>query len=561
MFSVFYKKISCFLGLAILTVWAVKATDGQNQKFLVHLNRQVLIGGSILKYTAYLTQESAPNVPKGSKTFYFEITNAQNKPIVTWKSQTYTNQLSGEYHIPDNLPQGMYQLHVFTNELRKNSGNGSFSSPLIIQEIHEEPMHQMTIYTTSSRNSYEDFAKNEIVGMEFSISVVSDTLSMDVKKGTTVLLSLPAEIKTAQLSVAITEVSPFDSLLNRTWSYGRSTTDNPEYFNFLPEQGFTALAGKVTDTLGLPLINQVVYVSCKSEVVFFNYAITDGDGNFCFALDSTWNNKDVLLQLSSAYTGNGNVQWHLDQKNSIRNFSDTTSHFVGGYQFEYINQLQKRELVHRIFAPDSLVADSNVVIDFTENLFFQPKYVVYPSDYETLKDFKELADNILPAVRFKKENDIYKMGIVNDNQVIFENVLVCLNGNPVTELSTIARLSSKDVERVEIFNSVLMYGELTFNGVVSIFTHAKEFNTQQYSINGTAYQNQFYSNRIVAHATSNSQPTVLPDIYWNPSVILTPDQPFSIKLNQIDIGHNYVISVRGFAQTGGFIWIDKPINF
>jgi len=69
MFSVFYKKISCFLGLAILTVWAVKATDGQNQKFLVHLNRQVLIGGSILKYTAYLTQESAPNVPKGSKTF------------------------------------------------------------------------------------------------------------------------------------------------------------------------------------------------------------------------------------------------------------------------------------------------------------------------------------------------------------------------------------------------------------------------------------------------------------------------------------------------------------
>jgi hypothetical protein len=106
-----------------------------------------------------------------------------------------------------------------------------------------------------------------------------------------------------------------------------------------------------------------------------------------------------------------------------------------------------------------------------------------------------------------------------------------------------------------------MYGELTFNGVVSIFTHAKEFNTQQYSINGTAYQNQFYSNRIVAHATSNRQPTVLPDIYWNPSVILTPDQPFSIKLNQIDIGHNYVISVRGFAQTGGFIWIDKPINF
>jgi hypothetical protein len=548
------------IGLLVLT-----ASIAKGQQIAVHLNKQVFIGGSLLKYVVYLNKSLTNQKEQVlGENLYFEIADINNQSVIRWKSQVKSNSLKGEYKIPENIVHGLYFLHVYTNSSRADA-LASFSTPILIQEIHEEPMQLLTLVKNNSESADTFYTSTSFISdNSIEVKIEKDTSVVSYSGVTSIKVTLVQEISNAQLSVSITEITPFNDRLaqvSREAFQQKFQKTSQDYFNFDVEQGFTMLSGYVTNKNGAPYSNLPVYISFTGQSVSFRYSITDENGSFCFALDSVWNNKELLLQSGFNVYGSDSLVWAIDEKRLQLSSLDTVNYTLETNEYEYLLQLQKRELVNRIFTPETKVELQSNTNQEIDNFFLTPNYVIYPADFEPLNDFKEIADNILPAVRFKKEGDGYKMGIITEQQqVVFENVLVCLNGNPILTMNIVEQLSSADIERVEIFNSELLYGQLTYIGVVSIFTRNKNILLKDVAPNGYYYSNNFYSGSYQPVNKSPNNPVVNPEIYWNPYVTLTQDEPFSFKLSPVDIGEQYLITIHGVSDSGKPIWYQQPIR-
>jgi hypothetical protein len=500
------------------------------EKVWVHLNKKVLITGTLLKYKVYLTT----NQPLGNKktVIYFELVNNKNQTCLSWKSQATDKGLAGAYQIPENLTPGIYIFKVFTNSSRKNS----YATKLLIQDIASDPI---TNFTKIKDYRLFDASTAEKKFLQFCIDNDS------IQQTTSVKIESIAEINLPLLTVSITEITPFDSML-ATPVLIAETNQPPE--QYVPERDFTLLAGKVCDTMGYPIKNQTVYASLSSNWVHFCYTNTDSLGRFWFVFDSTYNNRQVLIQAEPAK--NQTAVLSLDKKSINLVQSETDTLPANTAQINYTLALQKRELVHRIFTPLNQLKPSEKADSTKENFFYRPRYTIYPNEYELLNNFVEIANNIIPTLRFKKTNNSYELGIVLDNQQVYYNqVLVCLNGHPFFNLNVIAELSSKNIERIDVFNAITLWGEKTYNGILAVYTKKVDVTFENFNPAFAVFDNSFYEPLfLTANQNDSTSPLVLPDIYWNDGVSLTQNKPFEIKLNKIDLGKNYRLRITGIRN-------------
>ncbi|MGE4290405.1 MAG: hypothetical protein AB7E36_17145 [Salinivirgaceae bacterium] len=500
------------------------------EKVWVHLNKKVLITGSLLKYKVYVTT----NQPLGYKktTIYFELANDKNKNLLSWKSLATNNGLTGTYQIPENLIPGIYIFKVFTNASRNNS----FVTKILIQDIASEPLSSFSI---SKNNGSLNAVTSD--NKFFKLQVIPDSLQLTTR----VKIKSKSAINVSPLTVSITEITPFDSLLSAPVSK-IETNQTPE--QYVSERDFTLLTGKVTDTLGNPLINHTVYASMSSNRVYFCYANTDSLGRFWLVFDSTYNNRQVLIQVEP--DKNQPTVLTLDKKSLRLAQTNADSIPANTAQMNYTLALQKRELVNRIFTPVNQIKPIEKPDSTKENFFHRPRYTIYPDEYELLNNFVEIADNIVPTLRFRKNNDSYELGMVLDNQQVHYNqVLVCLNGHPFFNLNALAKLSSKNIERIDVYNTITFWGEKTYNGILAIYTKKADAAFEKYHTAFAIFNNRFYEPQFFPSVqTDSTSPLVLPDIYWNDAVILSEKKPFEIKLNKIDLGKNYRLRITGISN-------------
>jgi hypothetical protein len=504
------------------------------EKVWVHLNKKVLITGSLLNYKVYLTT----NQPLDNKktVIYFELVNNKNKTLLSWKSQATSKGVAGTYQIPENLTPGIYIFKVFTNSSRNNS----FVTKLLIQDIARDPLSN---FPTSKNN--ESLKAVTTKNKFFKLLVNCDSLQQTTK----LKIESKSTINLPPLTVSITEITPFDSLLLASVPI-TETNQTPE--RYVSERDFTLLTGKVTDTLGNPIKNHTVYASLSSNRVYFCYANTDSLGRFWFVFDSTYNNRQVLIQAEPVK--NQPAVLILDKKSLSLAQADADSLPANTAQMNYTLALQKRELVHRIFTPFNQLKTIEKPDSTKENFFHQPRYTIYPNEYELLNNFVEIADNIVPTLRFRKTNNTYELGMVLDNQQVYYNqVLVCLNGHPFFNLNALAELSSKNIERIDVYNAITLWGEKTYNGILAIYTKKADAAFENYETAFAEFDNHFYKPLFLPSIKTDSKsPLVLPDIYWNDAVIITKQKPFEIKLNKIDLGKNYRLRITGISE-GTFI--------
>jgi hypothetical protein len=506
------------------------AENPPTEKVWVHLNKKVLITGSILKYKVYLTTDQ----PLGNKktVVYFELVNTNNKTLLYWKSWGTNKGLNGAYKIPENLTPGIYTLMVFTNTSRKNS----FATKLLIQDIASDPISRLT-----TTKNYQLLDASTAEKKFFNLWIEYDSL----QQTTSVKIESKSDINLPSLTVSITEITPFDSLLAVPVSIDET---NQTLAKHIPESGFTLVTGKVSDTLGFPIKNQTVYASLSSNRVHFRHVNSDSLGRFWFAFDSTYNNRQVLIQAEPVK--NQAAVLTLNKKSLRLAQTNADSIPANTAQMNYTLALQKRELVNRIFTPVNQINPIEKPDSTKENFFHRPRYTIYPDEYELLNNFVEIADNIVPTLRFRKSNDSYELGMVLDNQQVYYNqVLVCLNGHPFFNLNALAKLSSKNIERIDVYNTITFWGEQTYNGILAIYTKKADAAFEKYNTAFAIFNNRFYEPQFFPSVqTDSTSPLVLPDIYWNDAVILTEQEPFEIKLNKIDLGKNYRLRITGISN-------------
>jgi hypothetical protein len=237
----------------------------------------------------------------------------------------------------------------------------------------------------------------------------------------------------------------------------------------------------------------------------------------------------------------------------------TTAKPLSQLQINYIKKLQKRALVHRIYNNNPPI-EVEATGKFVPHIFVQPVYVTHPSNYVELTNFREICENILPSVRYKKTDGKVQLGLVlKEFSVEYNNVLVCVDGIPCLDLNWVDSLSSRDIKRVEVYNSVLLHGDLTFNGVIGIYTKNNSFDPRVLCKNHYYFYNNFYP-RSPAPG-KQPEPIVLPNVYWNPKPNATNNPEKAIQINRPEIGTHYRLTIKGLLNNQQWYTITKTIKF
>lgn len=536
------KKYSYYI-VALLSALIIQLKSfSQNngiEKVFVHINKNVFINGSELKYTAYVSNEINRQV---SSIVYFELLDCNNVSMLNWKSNTKGQIVSGSIIIPESILNGVYYLIAYTNKIRNYPFSALQYTPVVVQRIYEEPVDSICIANTGYASDSVSIKANKNNYLNIDI-VENDSYS--------IVLKPQPNLEIAKLSVSVTEISPAQNN-SYTKTFKSFSENTNKVFIKKPikaepmENNFSILSGKILNLKdSTPYANKTVYLAYPDSSIHFKYFITNTVGEFCFLLDSSFNNKVLYLQTNC----NDSLKWTIDDKTILNSQIPTATNTHTNFgQKDYITLLQKREVVHRVYHDNPFYKSKTPSFSQT-NFFHSPKNVVKPSDYIELTNFQDICDNILPSVRYKVVDNKVQIGMVIDQSIVFNNVLLSVNGLPCFNTDYISGLTSKDIKKIEVFNSVIMHGNLTFNGAIAIYTYKKEIDKKALVKSYHYINNDFYSG-IIPETTKKdkSLPVVTPDVYWNPNLKISDNKTITVFFNKPEIGSNYIVTINGLVN-------------
>ena len=266
---------------------------------------------------------------------------------------------------------------------------------------------------------------------------------------------------------SILSVTPYaDYLWNRNEEHA---------INHYRENRTTTLTGYITasDTTEL-VAGKAIFLSSPDSVVAFKYSVTDANGRFAFVLDSAWHNRQLMVQTDPTWVYNGEVQWHFTTAGVSPTHITPATMVVPESITTNIEEYGNIHLINTIFQPSTPKdsAKALVPIPLWQVFKIAPNYTVKPADFEDLPNFEEIANNILPTVKFNQRKDRVDLAIYSVKlKQWLNNCTVFLNSVPFGDLNYIATLSSKDIRTIEIYNIPILYGDIMFNGMLSITTH------------------------------------------------------------------------------------------
>jgi hypothetical protein len=320
----------------------------------------------------------------------------------------------------------------------------------------------------------------------------------------------------------------------------------------LENNGFM-VSGTVREAGKFPLRNGKVLLSV-ADTLFprIRFASTDSTGRFVFYLDPWYDNRELVFQAGED-PGNGSYDWQFDQKDLPASSEAGEHYYVQENDRERIRTQIQARLIEAVYSPtheDKPKPPAGNGIDY-----FKPvNFSVIPAEYSDMVNFKEIADNILPGVKFYSRNKSYLIQVLNNrNSQWFENGMVLLNGIPFTDFSYLATLGTKDISRIDVFTSDWLVGDYVFHGLVSIYTHdgkipAAYLKSHAYTMNNpVAYTGA--RNDVSAPETGNI-PDYRTGLLWLDDVKATAGKEISIPVKASHTPGVYRIVASGLSREG-----------
>lgn len=434
-------------------------------------------------------------------------------------------RLAPVLHSAINLDLGLNSSEMKTNqsqELTIQSPYASHQASIAISVSLHEPFNAVN----TSINAYLHFA-SELP----NVQLFSDSLS---------LAQLDLLLQTSSISSYLWNKEKFDTIRHCTY-----VAENKGY----------VLEGKVLSKNTLtPIVNKQVLLSVVDSIPLIKTCTTDQKGRFYFRLNSFFDNRKMLLQLDDP-TATFSVDWSIDKKSFIQ---EPTSVSIASFDEDlkkYISICRDLQVVHAIYSED-LVSVPKVSVNST-SIPFKPNLVLFPADYSELKNFRELASNILPAISFRKKNNGYELRAYDlFNRIDYEhNAGLLLNGIPFYDLAFLSTLGTNEIQRIEAYNSLMLLGDCSFYGLVSVYTFDKKM-PKSFTENANF---NFFTNDVVLdipvnmYQTSTVVDSKLPCFYrslYVKSKTLDAGKVASVTLNASLFKGDYDIVVQGISDNG-----------
>lgn len=307
------------------------------------------------------------------------------------------------------------------------------------------------------------------------IALDADVALLNTNKSMSLYFNCFSEISASQ-NLQDGDTASINDLLIATdiseYFWGNIDKKNFQCYHLMENKAYI-LKGRISDRVtGLAIKNTIISISYPDSIPQLNYAITDSGGNFSCLLDNKYDNRNLIIQLPYTNGTNVNVKWEFDNKNGVV-MPKAKSNGLTSSTFDFIENYRGIQLVNAIFNNglqnnDTLKPNKNIVHPF----YYEKRNKINPEDFEELVNFKEIADNLLMGLSFKYKNNSHSIYLIDpERQTYFsEQATIFLNGVLFSNLDYISTLGTKELLDIEMIKSRIVYGDLTFHGIVHIRT-------------------------------------------------------------------------------------------
>lgn len=597
--------------LNLLSLWALNYKNDQNDTILnyeciknlreaiyIHTNKNIIVAGEKLFFKAYIL--GGNNTFGKSKILYTELIKNNNSVVKFTRTNIINGTSNSSFIIPDTLSTGVYKLVAYTNYMRNFPASSlTYSSVLIIglkddfkENTSNSKLSPNEYYKINHNiNSILDNYSNNSNAMDIKLSANLNKQEFKQKEKVILTLSIADKEKnslTGNASISVSEIAPVDysnlntdiqtfssltglltNVTNDTVSvrYNHIVRATNIYNNWLeniktkgtynisykPEFIGYTISGKVTDKLNNHILKDTkILLSYPDSFAVMRYAIPDGNGNFLFALDRTFDNNKLFL---NAFSNKASVDYNIELENKIYfdSNADQNKFVLNENLIKYFYQCKKIAVINKVFLGSNHENHKPFPSDNCINFYGEPNYIVELADYTELDDFMDISKNLLTAVKFKKKKDKYSISLTDVylQQSWGTNCLVLLNNVPFFDLNYIATLGSKQIDRIEVLEKHIAYGEAEFFGIVAIFTKDKALIQNGRSV---SIDNKVELPEINTKYESKEVDSKIPDfrqnLMWNPNIVLEKNKATTIEFYTSELKTSYIVDIEGVSSNG-----------
>jgi hypothetical protein len=483
-----------------MMIFSYSVLAGNNPYFQFQLDKNCYVSGETVRFKNTITHNE-----KGKDNTLFVDLCGEGYLLSSAVIQRNNNHWEGELVIPDSLQTGVYMVRAYTGS---TSGLPTVVYQLIpiinrfgVNEKNEEKKKQINCnpfynanqnriqqgfgiktYTKDSRCATDENIEFIIEkdGVDFIGGILFEVVKLDTVAGEVVEAELPAFQPSSEIKI----------------------------FNGL------TLRGKVIDkTTKAAVEGELVLFSVPDTIALINYSVTDQNGEFQFSIENYYGEQTAIVQ-TMRKTESLEIELNpmfLLPPASIPFY--VPSVLETG---EFVSLSIKRAIYTKAYEFGNEKTMSK------NQLFYYPFYgftkeVVYPEIFIDLIDFEEIAKEILPLVKYKRSGSEFGLSLFNpETKNVFNSPWILVDGVPISDITSLNKLNSRDVQRVEIQPATRCYGSLLIDGLVAVYTQKGHFTGMHLP-----------KNAVITKIDTYFQPKVINDIdrlqfrdvlYWFPHI-------------------------------------------
>ncbi len=363
-----------------------------------------------------------------------------------------------------------------------------------------------------------------------------------------------------------------DSLLlslHSNWiDWNRIMASSQKDFKYPFEKDFHYLYGTLLGNKDSSRVSgKYIFLSVPGKTAVFNYARTDDEGNFNFALPVDGSLKNLIIQ-SEYYLPGQNISIEspfsgifMAGKKSADSAVTAIPSYVSDWGTAY--QVRKIYSVHSSGKP--LPAVYTPIIP--KRFYGKPEVEIKMADYIKLPVMQEVFFELVPGAFLKEKDSKWEITLSDpvNNTIYSHPPLLMIDGVIIKDASVIAGLDPEVVEKIDVEREKYMVGDYMFYGAVNIITHAGDFSNGTLPDDAVSYPyrvldpvSSFVSpDYSSAEAKSSRIPDFRTTLYWNPSVSTDKDGKASFSFWTSDLNNDYEINIQGVNSDGDPVSISK----
>jgi len=545
-------------GKMIYTALLLVLTSGllaqpHRENLLVLSDRGHYISGETIQYRAFYQGPSESASAEWSKVLYVELIMPNGTALVQGKIPIDSGVVSGTLLIPEAISSGTYYLKAYTRWMR-NCGmeNYAYTSLRIYDPFIESVLPVDTVAWQASEAQ-----------ALLSPNASHPESMLECSLGATVFKSrqeVSAELKwlfpyaPADLTISVARAG-----LHGNQEYFRPgcPQGSENGYNFLPETKGLSLTGKaVSAEDGNPAPYATIYVSMLGDKREFFSNYSDSAGRFFFSFPGYSGFRDLFV--STYHADYGELELLID-----RDFSND-SPLLPSYPLSLkdslsraITELSVNAQVARQYREVQKVEKDKVSRD--ELLFYgTPMATIKFEDFINLPRLEEYFTEVVPQVSVRKSRGETRFAVLGPHpDLAIYPPLVMIDGVAIFDIDAVLSVSPRLIDRIEIINAPYIRGNVTFGGIISLISKNNDLGYIDLPSSGLLVNYQMLDKQEDTSVPGSKPDPRIPDVrntlFWNPRLLLQPEEEATLHFRTADLEGEYEILIRGSDSTGKFI--------